>query len=83
MLFPMELILQEVSHERYIEIPKKSGRYTSSSAQPRWSVPPLGKGWVPRRISTTKMKVFLRSGSHKANTAIPQAFYNKIAGTRP
>ena len=38
---------------------------------------------APPHTSITRMKVFSRSGSHKPNTVIAQAYYNKVAGAMP
>ncbi|HEY3345002.1 MAG TPA: TrpB-like pyridoxal phosphate-dependent enzyme [Anaerolineaceae bacterium] len=81
-LFPMDLILQEVSTERYIEIPEpvreiyKLYRPTPMIRARRLELA-LG---TPAHIYY-KYEGASPSGSHKSNTAIPQAFYNKAAGT--
>lgn len=82
-LFPMELILQEVSHERYIEIAEPI-----SEAYKIWRPTPLIRALNFERALDTPAKIFYKyegtspSGSHKPNTAIPQAFYNKLEGVK-
>lgn len=82
-LFPMDLILQEVSTERYIEIPEEV-REIYRLYRPT----PLVRAIRLEKALGTPAHIYYKnegvspSGSHKPNTAIPQAFYNKIAGTR-
>jgi len=84
-LFPMELILQEVSTERYIEIPDPV-----RDVYRLWRPTPLYRA---RRLEQALdlpagVRIFYKyegtnaAGSHKPNTAVPQAYYNKQAGTR-
>ena len=80
-LFPMALILQEVSGEREIEIPDPVREAYSCTARRRCT----GRtAWrrrsIRRRTSTTSTRASARPGSHKPNTAIPQAFFNKEEG---
>lgn len=82
-IFPMELIKQEVSTERYIAIPDEvvDLYYTYP---PVATVPwpeALRRPWGQSRIYY-KYEGGNYSGSHKANTAIPQAYYNKQEGVR-
>ena len=82
-VFPMELIKQEVSTERYIDIPEEVldlyMTYRSS---------PLFRAYNLEKALGTKSKIYYKyeggnySGSHKANTAIPQAYYNKMEGIK-
>ena len=82
-VFPMELIKQEVSTERYIDIPEEVLElymtYRSS---------PLFRAYNLEKALGTKSKIYYKyeggnySGSHKANTAIPQAYYNKMEGIK-
>jgi len=82
-LFPMELILQEVSTERYIEIPEEV-REIYKLYRPT----PLIRARRLEKALGTPAHIYYKNegvsppGSHKPNTAIPQAFYNKIEGTR-
>ena len=82
-LFPRELILQEVSDERYIEIPAGVREiYT------RWRPTPLFRAYGLEKLLDTPARIFYKyegvspAGSHKPNTAVAQAFYNKIEGVR-
>jgi len=82
-LFPMELILQEVSTERYIEIPEPV-----RDAYKLWRPTPLIRARRIEQALDTPAHIYYKNegvspvGSHKPNTAIAQAFYNKVAGTR-
>src|SRR5512137_102340 len=82
-VFPMELIKQEVSTERYIDIPDEVlDLYKTYRPSPVFRAVNLEKALG------TKSKIYYKyeggnySGSHKANTAIPQAYYNKMEGIR-
>ncbi len=82
-LFPMELILQEVSQERYIQIPDEV-REIYKLYRP---TPMIRARRLEKALDTTahiyyKYEGVSPAGSHKPNTAIPQAFYNKAAGTK-
>jgi tryptophan synthase beta chain len=82
-LFPMELILQEVSKEREIEIPDEV-REVYKIYRPT----PLYRATELEKLLDTPAKIYYKyegvspAGSHKPNTAIPQAFYNKIEGAK-
>jgi tryptophan synthase beta chain len=82
-LFPMELILQEVSGERYIPIPDEV-----REAYRLWRPSPLYRARRLERALGTPARIYYKyegvspAGSHKPNTAVPQAFYNAKAGTR-
>lgn len=80
-IFPMELIKQEVSQERWIEIPDEILRaYTLWRPTPLYRAHRLEKALkTPARIYY-KNESFSPAGSHKPNTAIPQAYYNKQEG---
>jgi tryptophan synthase beta chain len=82
-LFPMDLILQEISTEQYIEIPDEV-REIYKLYRP---TPLLRARRLEKALDTTahiyyKYEGASPAGSHKLNTAIPQAFYNKRAGTK-
>jgi tryptophan synthase beta chain len=82
-LFPMELIMQELSPERYIDIP---GAVLDVLKTYRPS--PLNRAKQLEKVLglPAGVKIFYKyegvspAGSHKPNTAIPQAYYNKQAG---
>ena len=80
-LFPMALIGQEVSTERAIEIP---GEVRDIYRQ--WRPTPLHRARRLERALDTPAKIYYKYegvspvGSHKPNTAVAQAFYNKEAG---
>jgi tryptophan synthase beta chain len=81
-LFPMELILQEISTERYIEIPEEVREIYKL-----WRPTPLMRARRLEKLLDTPAHIYYKyegaspAGSHKPNTAIAQAFYNKVAGT--
>jgi tryptophan synthase beta chain len=82
-LFPMELIKQEVSTEQYIDIP---GEILDLYRTYRPS--PLFRAYGLEKAIGTKSKIYYKyeggsyAGSHKANTAIAQAYYNKMEGVK-
>jgi len=82
-LFPMELILQEVSTERFIPIPEEV-REIYKLYRPT----PLLRARRLEQVLGTTAHIYYKNeavspvGSHKPNTAIPQAFFNRIAGTK-
>ncbi|MCF3108375.1 TrpB-like pyridoxal phosphate-dependent enzyme [Niabella sp. CC-SYL272] len=82
-LFPMDLIQQEVSAERYIDIPEEV-----QEAYRIWRPTPLIRATELEKALKTDCKIYYKyegtspSGSHKPNTAIPQAYYNKKAGVK-
>lgn len=82
-LFPMSLIEQEVSTEREIPIPEPV-----RDVLRMWRPAPLHRALGLEKALGTPAKIFYKyegvspAGSHKPNTAIPQAFYNKEAGVR-
>ena len=81
-LFPMELIMQEVSQERYIEIP---GGVLDVYRQ--WRPSPLFRAHNLEKALGTPARIYYKyegvspAGSHKTNTSVPQAYYNKKEGT--
>jgi len=82
-LFPMDLILQEISTERYIEIPEEVREiYKLYRPTPLIRARRLEKALGTPAHIYYKNESVSPAGSHKPNTAIPQAFYNKKAGTK-
>lgn len=82
-LFPMALILQEISTERYIEIPEP----VREIYKLWWPTPFIRARRLEQALDTPAHIYFKYEGvspvgSHKPNTAVPQAFYNKEAGTK-
>src|SRR5512138_3839550 len=81
-LFPMDLILQEISTERFIEIPEEVREiYKLYRPTPLLRARRLEKALGTPAHIYYKYEGASPVGSHKPNTAIPQAFYNKKAGT--
>ncbi|MEU6583105.1 TrpB-like pyridoxal phosphate-dependent enzyme [Nocardia sp. NPDC046763] len=82
-LFPMELIRQEVSGDRYLDIPDEV-----IDVYRLWRPTPLFRARRLERALGTPARIFYKyegvspAGSHKPNTAVPQAFYNAAEGTR-
>jgi len=82
-LFPMELIMQEVSTERWIEIPEEV-----RDIYRLWRPTPLFRAHRLEKALDTPAKIFYKyegvspPGSHKPNTAVAQAYYNKKEGTK-
>jgi tryptophan synthase beta chain len=82
-LFPMELIKQEVSQERYVEIPGPV-----RDAYRLWRPSPLFRAHRLEKALDTPAHIYYKYegtspvGSHKLNTALAQAFYNKEEGVR-
>ena len=82
-IFPMELIKQEVSQERYIEIPEEVRK-----AYYLYRPSPLIRAAALEKELGTPAKIYYKYegvspvGSHKLNTALPQAYYNKLAGIK-
>jgi tryptophan synthase beta chain len=82
-LFPMDLILQEISTERFIEIPEEVREiYKLYRPTPLLRARRLEKTLGTPAHIYYKYEGVSPSGSHKPNTAIAQAFYNKKAGTK-
>ena len=81
-LFPMALIEQEVSKERWIDIPEEVLEILSI-----WRPTPLIRARRLEQFLGTPAKIYFKdesvspAGSHKPNTAVVQAYYNKQAGT--
>ena len=82
-LFPMALIMQEVSTEREIEIPQPV-----RDIYRQWRPSPLYRARRLEKALDTPAKIYYKyegvspAGSHKPNTAVAQAFYNKEAGVK-
>jgi len=82
-LFPMALIAQEVSAEREIEIPEPVREIYK-----QWRPSPLFRARRLEKALQTPAKIYYKyegvspAGSHKPNTAVAQAFYNKEAGIK-
>jgi tryptophan synthase beta chain len=80
-VFPMNLIEQEVSSERWIDIPEPVMDVLSI-----WRPAPLVRALSLEKALKTPAKIYYKyegaspPGSHKPNTAVPQAYYNKIFG---
>ena len=82
-LFPMDIILQEISTERYIEIPEEVREiYKLYRPTPLLRARRLEKALDTPAHIYYKYEGASPVGSHKLNTATAQAFYNKKAGTR-
>ena len=80
-VFPMPLIEQEVSTERWIDIPEPV-----LDVYDIWRPSPLTRATGLEKALKTPAKIYIKNeglsppGSHKPNTAVPQAYYNKISG---
>ncbi len=82
-IFPMALIEQEVSQERWIDIPEEIlDIYTL------WRPSPIYRAHRLEAALGTPAKIYYKyegvspAGSHKPNTAVPQVYYNKVAGIK-
>ena len=82
-IFPMALIMQEVSQERFIEIPEEI-----QDILKLWRPSPLYRAHRLEKALDTPAKIYYKyegvspAGSHKPNTAVAQAYYNKEEGVR-
>ncbi len=80
-VFPMNLIEQEVSTERWIDIPEKVMEMLSI-----WRPAPLVRAYALEEALGTPARIYYKNesvspaGSHKPNTAVAQAYYNKEFG---
>ena len=80
-LFPMDLILQEVSADRFIDIPDEV-----QDIYRLWRPSPLFRAHRLEQALGTPARIYYKyegvspAGSHKPNTAVPQAYYNAKAG---
>ena len=82
-LFPPALLEQEMSAERWIKIPEEVREIYRL-----WRPSPLIRAHRLERLLGTPARIYFKyegvspAGSHKPNTAVPQAYYNKLAGTK-
>lgn len=82
-LFPQELIKQEVSTEKWISIPDEVRNIYSI-----WRPTPMFRAYELEKALDTPAKIYYKyegvspAGSHKPNTAVPQAYYNKMEGVK-
>jgi tryptophan synthase beta chain len=82
-LFPPGLLEQEMSAERWIKIPDEVREIYRL-----WRPTPLIRAHRLEKLLGTPARIYFKyegvspAGSHKPNTAIPQAYYNKLAGTK-
>lgn len=82
-IFPEEIIKQEASTERFIEIPEEVRRLYGL-----WRPSPVCRAYRLEKALDTPAKIYFKyegvspAGSHKLNTAIPQAYYNKQQGIK-
>ncbi len=80
-VFPMNLIEQEVSTQRWIDIPEAVLDVLSI-----WRPAPLTRATAFEKALGTPARIYFKNegmsppGSHKPNTAVPQAYYNKVFG---
>ncbi|MFI5690500.1 TrpB-like pyridoxal phosphate-dependent enzyme [Kribbella sp. NPDC051586] len=82
-LFPMDLIMQEVSPEQYVDIPGEV-----LDVYKLWRPSPLYRAHRLEKALDTPARIYYKyegvspAGSHKPNTAVPQAYYNAKSGVR-
>ncbi len=82
-VFPMNLIEQEVSSERWITIPDEVLNVLSI-----WRPSPMVRARSLEKALGTPARIYFKNealsppGSHKPNTAVPQAYYNKVFGIK-
>src|SRR6188508_819719 len=82
-LFPLALILQEVSQDQYVDIPEEV-----LDVYRLWRPSPLFRAHRLEKALGTPARIYYKyegvspAGSHKPNTAVPQAFYNAKAGIK-
>ena len=82
-IFPGPILEQEMSSERWIEIPEPVRQIYA-----QWRPAPLCRALRLEQALGTPAKIFFKyegvspAGSHKPNSAVPQAYYNKLAGTQ-
>jgi tryptophan synthase beta chain len=82
-VFPMNLIEQEVSSQRWIDIPEEV-----LDVYAIWRPSPLIRAYSLEKALNTPARIYYKfegaspPGSHKPNTAVPQAYYNKVFGIK-
>ncbi len=82
-IFPMALIEQEVTTERWIDIPEEVLEIYAL-----WRPSPMYRAYRLEKVLNTPARIYYKyegvspAGSHKPNTSIPQAYYNKKAGIK-
>lgn len=82
-IFPMEIIMQEMTTERWIDIPEEVREMYR-----QWRPSPLYRAKGLEKLLDTPARIYYKyegtnaTGSHKLNTSIPQAYYNKAAGIK-
>jgi tryptophan synthase beta chain len=82
-IFPENLVRQEMSPERWVEIPEEV-----RDIYQLWRPTPLFRAARLEKALQTPAHIYYKyegvspAGSHKPNTAVPQAYYNKVAGTK-
>src|SRR3984957_8283313 len=82
-LFPLELIRQEVTADPYVDIPGEV-----IDVYKLWRPTPLIRARRLEKLLNTPARIYYKyegvspAGSHKPNTAVPQAYYNSVEGTK-
>ena len=82
-IFPKEIIMQEMSTERFIDIPEEVRKMYA-----QWRPTPLFRGRNLEKALDTPARIYYKyegvnaTGSHKLNTALAQAYYNKAEGIK-
>ena len=82
-LFPMELIRQEVTGDPYVDVPG-----AVLDVYKLWRPTPLFRARRLEKLLNTPARIYYKyegvspAGSHKPNTAVPQAYYNSLEGTK-
>jgi tryptophan synthase beta chain len=82
-IFPEVLVKQEMSHDRFVPIPNEVREIYAL-----WRPTPLMRAVRFEKALRTPAHIYYKyegaspAGSHKPNTAVPQAYYNKISGTK-
>jgi len=82
-IFPENLVMQEMTPERWVAIPEEVRQVYAL-----WRPTPLLRAVRLEKALDTPAHIYYKyegsspAGSHKPNTAVPQAYYNKLAGTK-
>jgi tryptophan synthase beta chain len=82
-IFPENLVQQEMTPERWVEVPEPVREIYAL-----WRPTPLLRAVRLERALQTPAHIYYKfegvspAGSHKPNTSVPQAYYNKVAGTK-